>query len=144
SLGLHASNTDLTWIADAYTVALAALVLPFGALGDRIGRRTVLLVGLVVFGVAALAAGLSGSTTELIGYRVVMGVGAAMIMPGTLSTITAAFPPDRRARGVATWSGFAAAGAVLGVLMAGALLERWGWASIFFVTAGTAGVAALA
>lgn len=132
---LKASNGALTWIADGYTVALAALVLPFGALGDRIGRRKVLIAGSLVFGAAALAAAFSSTTGVLIGWRLVMGVGAAMIMPGTLSTITSAFPEDQRARGVATWSGFAAAGAIIGLLVAGALLERWGWESIFVASA---------
>ncbi|MFE4968432.1 MFS transporter [Streptomyces sp. NPDC056660] len=104
--------------------------MPLGALGDRVGRRTVLLAGTVVFGAAALAASFADSTT-LVVWRVVMGLGAAMIMPGTLSTLTAAFPPDQRAKGVATWSGFAAAGAIIGMLAAGTLLEWYSWRSIF-------------
>lgn len=144
AVDLHASNTDLTWIADGYTVALAALVLPLGALGDRMGRRTVLLAGTLVFGLASLGAASADTTTVLISWRVLMGVGAAMIMPGTLSTITAAFPPDQRARGVATWAGFASAGAVIGLLAAGALLEQWGWEAIFVVTALGSAAAGLA
>ncbi|TWS21587.1 MFS transporter [Tsukamurella asaccharolytica] len=143
---LGASNAQLTWIADAYTVTLAALVLPLGALGDRLGRRNVLVVGTVVFAVGALFAGLSDSADQLIAWRIVMGLGAAMIMPGTLSTITATFPEDQRARGVAVWSGFASAGAILGLVGAGAMLEVWSWRSIFYVSAAmavAAGVAAL-
>jgi MFS family permease len=87
-------------------VALAALVLPFGAIGDRLGRRNVLVVGAFVFGAGALAAVWAESTSALILWRVVMGVGAAMIMSGTLATITAAYPAEQRARGVAAWSGF--------------------------------------
>ncbi|MGW7067142.1 MFS transporter [Streptomyces sp. NPDC054855] len=142
ALDLDASNTSLTWIADAYTVALAALVLPLGAIGDRIGRRNVLIAGNIVFGAAALAASFAQSTTTLIVWRIVMGVGAAMIMPGTLSTITAAFPPAQRTKGVATWSGFAAAGAIIGMLAAGALMEQFSWRSIFITSAITALVAA--
>ncbi|GEE01761.1 MFS transporter [Gordonia spumicola] len=144
AIDLGANNTALTWIADGYTVALAALVLPIGAVGDRIGRRTVLICGAVVFGLASLAAAFAESTEMLIVWRVVMGIGAAMIMPGTLSTITATFPPAQRSKGVAIWSGFAAAGAIIGMLAAGALLERWGWQSIFIVSAAFGGVAALA
>lgn len=146
AVDLGASTADLTWIADGYTVALAALVLPLGALGDRWGRRNVLIAGTFVFGLASLAAAFADSSGELIVWRVVMGLGAAMIMPGTLSTITAVFPDDQRSRGVAVWSGFAAAGAIIGLLVAGALLESWEWSSIFLVTAATAvlaGVAAL-
>jgi MFS family permease len=145
AVDLRATNTDLTWIADGYTVALAALVLPCGALGDRLGRRTVLLAGTAVFGAASLAAAFTHGVGALVACRVVMGAGAALIMPGTLATITAAFPPEQRAKGVATWSGFAAAGAILGLLAAGGLLEPWGWRAIFVATAALAvGVAAAA
>lgn len=135
AVDLSASTTSLTWIADAYTVALAALVLPIGALGDKFGRRNVLLVGVIVFAVGSAAAAFADSTSVLIAWRVVMGVGAAMIMPGTLSTITSAFPPAQRDRGVAIWSGFAAAGAIIGLLAAGLLLETWSWRSIFVASA---------
>lgn len=144
AVDLNASNSSLTWIADGYTVALAALVLPLGALGDRIGRRKVLVAGNLVFGVAAAFAALSSSTSELIVWRVVMGVGAAMIMPGTLATITAALPAHKRAQGVATWSGFAAAGGIIGMLAAGGLLESWSWKSIFATSASVAVLCALA
>ena len=138
AVDLNASNSALTWIADGYTVALAALVLPLGALGDRIGRRKVLICGNLVFGAAAVLASTSSTTSHLIIWRVLMGLGAAMIMPGTLSTITSAFPPARKAKGVAIWSGFAAAGAIIGMLVAGALLEAWSWKSIFLTSAVTA------
>jgi EmrB/QacA subfamily drug resistance transporter len=140
AVDLHASSSALTWIADGYTVALAALVLPLGALGDRIGRRDVLLAGTVLFGLAALAAAFAGSTGILIVCRVAMGVGAAMIMPGTLSTITAVFPADERPKAVAVWSAFSVTGAIIGLLTAGGLLEFWGWQSTFVVTAILAGV----
>jgi EmrB/QacA subfamily drug resistance transporter len=144
AIELGASNRALTWIADGYTVALAALVLPFGALGDRWGRRRILVVGCAVFGAGALASAASGSTDALILGRIVMGVGAAMIMPSTLSTITASFPTEDRGRGVATWAGFAGAGGVIGLIAAGLLLEWWGWRSIFVASALTAVVAAAA
>ncbi|GHJ35594.1 MFS transporter [Streptomyces sp. TS71-3] len=144
AVDLDATNSSLTWIADGYTVALAALVLPMGALGDLFGRRKVLILGNLVFGAAALLAAFSDSTAHLIVWRVVMGVGAAMIMPGTLSTITSVFPAGRKDRGVATWSGFAAAGAIIGMLIAGGLLEQWTWRSIFVVSAITSLACALA
>ncbi|MEO6988549.1 MAG: MFS transporter [Aquihabitans sp.] len=144
AISLGAGNSALTWIADGYTVALAALVLPLGALGDRYGRRRLLVAGTVVFGLASVGASTADTANVLIAWRVAMGVGAAMIMPGTLSTITATFPPEQRARGVATWSGFAAAGAIIGLLAAGALLERWGWSSIFVASAAAAAVAGIA
>jgi EmrB/QacA subfamily drug resistance transporter len=135
AVALGASSSALTWIADGYTVALAALVLPFGALGDRVGRRNVLLAGTVLFGGAAAVASFAGAAELVIACRVVMGAGAAMIMPGTLSTITAAFPHDERPRAVAVWSGFAGAGGILGMLLSGGLLEWFSWSSTFVTTA---------
>ncbi|MDX2678856.1 MFS transporter [Streptomyces sp. NY05-11A] len=143
-LDLSASFTSLTWIVDAYTVALAGLVLPLGALGDRVGRRAMLLVGALVFGGAAFTASAASSTTALILCRVVMGLGAAMIMPGTLSTITAVFPAERRAKAVAVWSSCAAAGSILGLLVSGTLLEWFSWRSIFVTCGLVAPVTALA
>jgi EmrB/QacA subfamily drug resistance transporter len=135
SLDLGASSSQLTWIADGYTVALAALVLPFGALGDRYGRRTLLLIGTVVFGLAALAAAAAQTPSALIVARVAMGVGSAMIMPGTLSTITAVFPAAKRARAVSVWAGFASSGAILGLLTCGLVLEWFTWRATFVATA---------
>jgi EmrB/QacA subfamily drug resistance transporter len=135
SLDLGTTSSQLTWIADGYTVALAALVLPFGALGDRFGRRSLLLTGTVVFGIAALAAAAAQAPEALIACRVAMGIGAAMIMPGTLSTITAVFPPEHRGRAVSIWAGFATSGAILGLLGCGLLLEWSTWRSTFVATA---------
>ena len=144
SLDLGTTSSQLTWIADGYTVALAALVLPFGALGDRLGRRTLLLVGTVVFGLAALCAASAQTAGVLIGGRIAMGVGAAMIMPGTLSTITAVFPASQRSRAVSVWAGFATSGAVLGMLACGLILEWGSWRATFVATAVLAVAAFLA
>jgi EmrB/QacA subfamily drug resistance transporter len=144
AIDLNATDTDLTWIADAYTVALAALVLPFGALGDRWGRRRLLVAGTVLFGAASLAAAFAQSPHVLIALRTVMGVAAAMIMPGTLSTITSALSAAEQKRGVAIWAGFASAGGILGLLVAGALLEPFDWRSVFVASAGLAVTAGLA
>lgn len=144
AVDLSASSSALTWIADGYTVALAALVLPLGALGDRLGRRNVLLAGTIVFGLAALFASTVDSTSALIAGRVAMGVGAAMIMPGTLSTITAVFPASERPKAVAVWSAFSVSGAIIGMLAAGGLLEAWSWRSTFVVTAALAAVSFVA
>ena len=144
AVSLRASGSDLTWVADAYTVALAALVLPFGAFGDDFGRRRALIIGTLVFGIAAGLAATAGSVGILIGWRGLMGVGAAMIMPATLSTVTAVFPRERRAHAVAVWAGFASAGAVLGLLMSGALLELSDWKAPFVAIAILAAVSLLA
>ncbi|MGW4562047.1 MFS transporter [Streptomyces sp. NPDC004561] len=143
ALDLGASTTSLTWIVDGYTVVLAGLVLPLGALGDRHGRRAVLVGGTAVFGAAALTASFASGSTELVAWRMVMGLGAAMMMPGTLSTMTAVLPADQRARGVAVWAGCAAGGVALGLLASGALLEWFSWRSIFTAAAAAALVTAV-
>ncbi|WP_205873430.1 MFS transporter [Mycobacterium camsae] len=102
-----ASATDLTWIADAYTVALAALVLPAGAIGGDFGRRRTLIGGTLVFGLANAVAAAAGSPSAIIIARVVMDIGAAFIMPSTLSTITGVVHPDHKGRAVGIWTGFA-------------------------------------
>ena len=135
ALDLGAAGSDLTWIADAYTVALAALVLPFGALGDDKGRKKCLIIGTVIFGIAAAVAATASSVGFLIACRALMGVGAALIMPATLSTVTSVYPEEGKARAVAIWAGFASAGAVLGLLMSGLLLEFFEWESTFLAVA---------
>ncbi|MFF2392781.1 MFS transporter [Nocardia sp. NPDC058114] len=126
-----ASQAELTWIVDGYTLALACLVLPGGAIGDRYGRRVVLVTGLVIFSFASAAPLLLDSPTWLIVARVVTGVGAALVMPSTLSLLTAGFPEERRSSAVGLWAGVAGVGAILGILGSGVLIENWSWASIF-------------
>ena len=126
-----ATQTQLQWIVDAYALAFAALLLPAGAIGDRIGRKPVLLAGLSLFGLASLVALFAHTPSELIGLRVAMGVAAAFVMPVTLSVITTIFPPEERGKAVGTWAGVAAGGAVLGLLVSGLLLEWLSWPSVF-------------
>ncbi len=126
-----ATQTQLQWIVDAYALAFAALLLPAGAIGDRIGRKPVLVAGLSLFGLASLVALFAHSPAELIGLRVAMGVAAAFVMPVTLSVITTIFPPEERGKAVGTWAGVAAGGAVLGLLVSGLLLEWLSWPSVF-------------
>lgn len=131
SVELGASARELQWIVDNYALVFAGLLLPMGALGDRFGRRRAFLSGLVIFGVASFFAAYSGSPTELIAWRGLMGVGAALIMPATLSIITNVFPAKDRPRAVALWAGFAGAGASIGPILAGYLLESYWWGSVF-------------
>jgi EmrB/QacA subfamily drug resistance transporter len=102
-----------------------------GAIGDRVGRRPVLLAGLAVFSVAAAVAPLAHSPGALIAVRAIMGLGAAAIMPSTLAIVTNVFPPEERDRAVAIWAGVAGASALLGLLVSGALLEAFSWNSVF-------------
>ncbi|MFE0733153.1 MFS transporter [Streptomyces antibioticus] len=128
-----ASQTQLSWIIDAYSLVFAALLLPAGALGDRFGRRRALLAGLVIFGAASGLAALTTDAVGLVALRAVLGVGAALVMPATLSTITGTFPREQRARAVGIWSAVAGASAVLGLLVSGTLLELFSWQSVFLL-----------
>ncbi len=128
-----ASQTQLSWIVDAYALVFAALLLLGGAIGDRYGRRRALLVGLAVFGSGSVAAMFIDSPDWLIVLRGLLGVGAALVMPATLSTITSTFPADQRARAVGAWAGVAGASAILGLVLSGLLLEQWSWRSVFAV-----------
>ena len=126
-----ATQTQLQWIVDAYALAFAALLLPAGAIGDRFGRKPILAAGLALFGLASLAAMFVSTPEILIALRVAMGVGAAFVMPVTLSVITTIFPPEERGKAVGTWVGVAAGGAVIGLLVSGVLLEWLSWPAIF-------------
>ena len=128
---LHASSSALQWIVDAYSLVFAGLLLTAGALGDRYGRRLALNGGLVVFGGSSALAAFAGSTGQLIAARAVMGVGAAFVMPATLSVLAHVFPPQERKRAVAIWAGFAGIGVALGGVMSGWLLQHFWWGSIF-------------
>jgi len=127
----HASQTDLTWVIDAYSLAFASLLLPGGGLGDRYGRRMALIVGLLIFGAGSAIAMTATSATELIALRAVLGLGAALVMPATLSTITSTFPASERTRAVSIWSAVGGGAAILGLVAAGALLVAFSWRSIF-------------
>ena len=140
---LDLSQTQQTWVVDAYALPFAALLLISGALGDRFGRRGALIGGSAIFTVGAFLASTAETGNQLILQRVVMGVGAALMMPGTLSTITSVFPADQRARAVGVWTGFAMAGGTLGLLASGLLL-RWFWWGSTFVTAAVLGVIVVA
>ncbi|HET8617164.1 MAG TPA: MFS transporter [Actinomycetales bacterium] len=129
-----ASNTQIAWVIDAYALSFAALLLPGGALGDRIGRRRVLIGGLVLYGVVAGSVIVLDQPAHLIVVRALLGVGAAVVMPATLSTITATFPPERRVDAVALWAGVAGASAILGLLTSGIVLELWSWRSVFLLS----------
>lgn len=130
---LEATATQLQWIVDGYAVVFAGLLLPMGALGDRFGRRRTLQAGLIVFAVGSVIATVGTSPTQVIGGRAVMGVGAAMVMPATLSLLAATFPPAERGKAIAIWAGFAGAGGAIGPVLSGLLLERFWWGSVFLI-----------
>jgi EmrB/QacA subfamily drug resistance transporter len=131
SASFGASQTEVLWIINIYTITLAALLLPLGALGDRLGRKPMLLAGLLVFGVASAAAGLAGSPEVMLGARFLSGVGAAMIMPVTLAVITSTFPEEERAKAIGVWTGVAGGGGILGMFLSAALVDLASWRWLF-------------
>ena len=126
-----ASQSTILWIINIYTLALAALLLPLGALGDRLGRRPMLLAGLGVFGTATVAAGLAPTAEVMIAARVACGVGAAMIMPVTLAVITSTFPEGQRGKAIGVWTGVAGGGGILGMFLAALLVDVADWRWLF-------------
>jgi EmrB/QacA subfamily drug resistance transporter len=141
---LHASNSQLQWVVDAYNLLFAASVLAAGSLSDRFGRKGMLLAGLTVFGAASVAGAVTSSPGELIAARAVMGVGAAMVFPSTLSLISNVFTERReRARAIGLWGAITGAAIALGPIVGGWLLELSDWRSIFFTMAPIAAVAGI-
>ena len=111
---LGAGISDLQWIVDGYVLAFASLLLTGGILGDRYGRKRMFLSGLAIFTVSSLACGLSASSGQLIAFRALQGVGAALLMPGTLSILTVTFPPHERAKAIGLWAGVSGLALALG------------------------------
>ncbi len=130
---LSASSSQLQWIVDAYMLVFAGVLLTAGTLGDRFGRKRSLLLGLAVFGGGSLLSAFAGSPAALIGSRALMGLGAAFIMPSTLSIITNVFPAAERAKAIAVWAGVSGIGIAIGPLTGGWLLEHLWWGSVFLV-----------
>ncbi|MGE0726412.1 MAG: DHA2 family efflux MFS transporter permease subunit [Acidimicrobiia bacterium] len=127
AIDLGASQGTVLWIINAYTLALAALLMPIGAIGDRWGRKPVLMAGLVLFGLAAVVAAIAPSAGVMIAARVAAGAGAAMIMPVTLSVITSSFPPEERARAIGLWAGFAGSGGMIGLFVSAFMVDVLDW-----------------
>ncbi|WP_420451950.1 MFS transporter [Ilumatobacter sp.] len=140
---LQASQSELQWIIDAFNVVLAASLLPAGALGDRFGRKRLMLIGFVIFVAALVWSAATTDTTTLIVMRGIAGAGAALIFPGTLSTITNVIPDESRGKAVAAWAASASLGGTLGSLGAGGLIERYWFGSIFLAMAVVSVVAAI-
>src|SRR3989442_8868219 len=132
---LGAGVSGLQWIIDAYTLTFASFMLTGGALGDLYGRKRFFMSGLAVFTLGSLACGLSGYTSSLVGFRALQGLGAAMLLPGSLSIITATFSGRERGAAIGIWAAMSGLAIAIGPVVGGLLVEHVSWQSIFFINA---------
>ncbi|TDE37784.1 MFS transporter [Actinomadura sp. 6K520] len=134
-------HDTVLWIINVYTLALAALLLPLGAIGDRLGRKPMLITGLGMFGAANIVAALAPTAEVMIAARAAGGVGAAMIMPITLAVITSTFPEEQRGKAIGVWTGVAGGGGILGMFLSALLVDVADWRWLFVLPVALAGVA---
>src|SRR5258706_8226502 len=130
---LHATITEVQWVIEAYALFLGALILVGGSLGDQFGRKRVFLAGLVIFAGASIFCGLAPSASALIAGRALQGIGAALLVPGSLAIISATFDDADRGRAIGTWSGFSAITTAIGPVTGGWLIEHASWRAVFFL-----------
>jgi MFS transporter, DHA2 family, multidrug resistance protein len=141
---LHASTGDLQWITDAYSLVIAAAILPAGLLGDRYGRKRVLLIALTLFGLSSAACAYAGSTSELIAARAVLGIGAAAIFPLALSVIPVLFAPQERQKAIALMASATFISFPIGPIVGGYLLDHFWWGSVFLINVPVVALALIA
>src|ERR1700682_1442492 len=130
---LHATITDVQWVVEAYALFLGALILVGGSMGDQLGRKRVFLFGTVFFTASSVLCGVATSPRILIAGRALQGIGAAFLVPGSLSIISATFDDAERGRAIGTWSGFSAITTAIGPVIGGWLIEHISWRAAFFV-----------
>src|SRR3954454_7765713 len=140
---LNATAVDGQWVVEAYSLFLSALLLIGGSLGDHYGRRRVFLIGIGLFAAASAGCGFAGTIHQLIVARAVQGVGAALLVPGSLAIISSTFAEQDRGSAIGTWSGFSAITAAIGPLLGGWLIEHVSWRAVFFINLPLAAVVIL-
>jgi MFS transporter, DHA2 family, multidrug resistance protein len=142
--GIGATQSELEWALNSYTLVFAGLLFTAGLFGDRIGRKKVLFFGVAVFGAGSALAAFSGSPGELIAYRAVMGIGGAFVMPATLAVLMDVFEPQEQPRAIGIWAGSVGVGMAIGPVTGGLLIEHFWWGSIFLVNVPVVVVALIA
>ncbi len=130
---LNATVSDAQWVMESYALLLAALLLVGGVLGDRYGRRRIFVIGVSLFAISSLACALSGNVIYLITARAVQGIGAALLIPGSLALISSAYPVAERGAAIGTWSAFSAITTAIGPVVGGFLVEHYSWKWAFLV-----------
>jgi EmrB/QacA subfamily drug resistance transporter len=130
---LGATAADVQWVIEGYSLFLASLILVGGSLGDRLGRRRVFTAGMIIFAIASAACGLAPNVGALIAARSLQGIGAALLVPGSLAIISASFAPAERGKAIGTWAGFGAITGAIGPVMGGWLVESVSWRAVFFI-----------
>ena len=137
---MNATIADVQWVVEAYTLFLAALMLTGGAMGDRYGRKRVFMIGAGVFTAGSVACGFAPTIGALIAFRGVQGVGAALMVPGSLAIINATFPDNERGKAIGTWSAFTSITMVIGPLVGGTMIDHASWRAIFFINVPVAAI----
>src|SRR6202011_3017516 len=130
---LNATAVDMQWVIEAYSLLLSALLLVGGSLGDPYGRRRVFVIGVALFALASAACGFAADIRQLIAARALQGLGAALLVPGSLAIISSSFSEEERGKAIGTWSAFSAITAAIGPVLGGWLVETISWRAVFFI-----------
>src|SRR5216110_849665 len=130
---LKATAVDVQWVVEAYSLLLSALLLVGGSLGDHYGRRNIFLIGVAIFALASATCGFVANVHQLIAARALQGLGAALLVPGSLAIISSSFSENERGRAIGTWSGFSAITTSVGPVLGGWLIEHVSWRAVFFI-----------
>src|SRR5438067_12948870 len=130
---LKATDVDVPWVIEAYSLLLSALLIVGSSVGDHYGRRNIFLIGVAIFALASATCGFAANIHQLIAARALQGLGAALLVPGSLAIISSSFSENERGRAIGTWSGFSAITTAVGPVLGGWLIEHVSWRAVFFI-----------